>query len=330
MNLEHAKIASHNPDTEAITDVGSKQHTISNLLTGAINYWPSEALGFTHTMACVDIVLLRSDEANAIYREIVQACELPGYQAMLEVMLSYVLNRISKSEFKSQSKIETGPQSQTRPDAELHNNKNDTFTATKQAKTLKPVDLAIKRLEIKKPDDFPSDLKLLFQSDKLKQISEHPDTQYIMKRINELILVGFNRKIDQENKKWKVAPSHLLIRAISWRSIAEYCEIRFKDQVNDKIFDFDYKLFGRHTTRKERLIKKLLVQVFKHAGLVLHHDEKQLKDADQWYKCRVNPGTIEEYLNESAKDSITLERSNVETAIAPYDEATEYPRKWRK
>ena len=50
----------------------------------------------------------------------------------------------------------------------------------------------------------------------------------------------------------------------------------------------------------------------------------------QWYKCRVDPGIIEAYRDELVKDDNYLERSNIETAIAPYDETTGYPRKWRK
>ena len=40
--------------------------------------------------------------------------------------------------------------------------------------------------------------------------------------------------------------------------------------------------------------------------------------------------SLEAYRDELAKDDKYLERSNIEAAIAPYDEATGYPRKWRK
>ena len=74
----------------------------------------------------------------------------------------------------------------------------------------------------------------------------------------------------------------------------------------------------------------MLIKAFKHDSFVLRHDTKLLKDADQWYKCRVNPGSIETYRNELAKNNEYPERSNIETAIAPCDEATGYPRQWRK
>ncbi len=77
-----------------------------------------------------------------------------------------------------------------------------------------------------------------------------------------------------------------------------------------------------------------------------------LKDADLWYKCRVSPGTIEQYISDESnridKEADQLsdqelepyyhnrrrlvypDRARIENDIAPCDEATGYPRKWRK
>ena len=94
--------------------------------------------------------------------------------------------------------------------------------------------------------------------------------------------------------------------------------------------EFYQVMTGSPTTRAERRLKQQVVGTLRSIGYGLCHDEKMLKDAEQWYKCRVNPGTIEAYLDELVQDDTYLDRSNIETAIAPCDEATVYPRKWRK
>ena len=47
------------------------------LSTGAFYHLP-ESLEYYYAVACVEIVLLHSDKANTIYREIVRAWDLPG------------------------------------------------------------------------------------------------------------------------------------------------------------------------------------------------------------------------------------------------------------
>ena len=107
--------------------------------------------------------------------------------------------------------------------------------------------------------------------------------------------------------------------------------IHFQVQVGDNLYYPDDTMLCNPSTRTERSIKSVLVKAFKHDGFVLRHDTKLLKEADKWYKCRVNPGTIEAYLDELAKVNIDadLDRGNLENAIAPCDRATGYPRKWR-
>lgn len=372
---------------KAITDVGSMRHTSSSLLTDAVNYWLSGTLVFAHATACVEIVLLHSDKANEIYREIVKAWGLSGNQGLLETTSLHMPNsadlfidsiRANKANMQVNLSTKTKRQSQAKSQS---------------------------KLEPGGYSDNPyPDLTLWFQSDKFRRMSEHPDYQYLVKLINELILVGFNRKIDQDNQAWKVtpdAPPYWLSNAITWKSMLEYENIRPQDlvqfkvavrqgtprqqarwqavqaakqrglssrqiakvlgigrntvrryiavdsppvyperrsgekglereAVDDKHHDFDYEMPRRPSTRKERSIRSVLIKAFKHDGFALRHDAKLLQDADHWYKCRVNPGTIEAYLNELAKDGICLERGYIESAIAPCDQATGYPRKWRK
>ncbi|MFC2033595.1 hypothetical protein ACFLUB_03675 [Chloroflexota bacterium] len=157
--------------------------------------------------------------------------------------------------------------------------------------------------------------------------------------IHEFARVGFNRKEDRKDQLHKVLAEKApyLFGAILVRTIAEACKIRLSDWSKYRTDDIEYIMTGKDpTTRMERdyvrLKKKEVREIYeKCLKWVFRHDGKLLKGADQWYKCRVNPGTIEAYLNEAAPLSETgLERSNVQTAIAPYDEATGYPRKWRK
>ena len=84
MNIEHTKIANYKPGPDVIEDVCAIPDTGLKLLTKAINYWLSGALAFARAIACVEIVLLRSDKANDIYREIVQAWGLPGCKNILD------------------------------------------------------------------------------------------------------------------------------------------------------------------------------------------------------------------------------------------------------
>jgi len=92
MNLEHTKIENYKTQAEATTNLASKQHRTQSLLTEAINYWLSGALVFAHAIACVEIVLSRSDKACPIYREIVQAWGLPGFQNILEATWPHMPN----------------------------------------------------------------------------------------------------------------------------------------------------------------------------------------------------------------------------------------------
>ena len=62
--------------------------TPQRALTETTLFWPPEALPFAYALACVDIVLLRSPEAEAAYHRAIKVLELPGNQALLRDAIS--------------------------------------------------------------------------------------------------------------------------------------------------------------------------------------------------------------------------------------------------
>ena len=258
--------------------------TPQRALTGAAHRWPTEALPFANAAACVDIVLLRSQEASTAYYETIKALALPGCKALISDT-----NKVVKA---------------YAPNLEQFMHKATTMAQKSQ----------------------------FTPPGKLHKYADNGDYQTYIERIREFIRVGFNRQIDRDNEVCKVklesAPN--LFGFIICRTIAEYCKVKLESWNKYRPDNIDRIMSGNPSTRPERQLKKTVTRAYKHNAWALRHDSKLLKDADQWYKCRVNPGSIEAYLDELANDYKYPERSNIEIALAPYDEATGYPRKWRK
>jgi len=260
--------------------------TPQRTLTKAAHYWPTEALSFANAAACVDIVLLRSQEANTAYYETVKALELPGCQALISDTKKAVLAYASN----------------------LQQFTDKVTTAARKGQFTPP--------------------------GKLQKYADNGDYLTYIERIREFTRVGFNRQIDRDNEACKVklesAPN--LFGFIICRTIAEYCKVKLENWNKYRPDDIDRIMSGNPSTRPERQLKKAVTKAYKHNAWTLRHDSKLLKDADQWYKCRVNPGSITEFLNELADQDppIIIERARVSLDLAPYDEATGYPRKWRK
>jgi len=269
------------------------QHRQSQkLFSEATHYWPSQSLLFAYAMACVQVVLLH-EEADKSYQEAKDAWGLPDCQ---EVINGY----------------KSG---------------------------LNEIDAQIKRLcatgrKFKRIDTIP-----------LTDAPEPNDDNYIdstdfsklLDSIAEFIKVGFNRGIDQANETWKVVPSldaPWLYKAVTTWALGDYLGIKLEDWNKykplvrgGKSYDTEDIMTNKPTDRVHREV----VSLFKRYGKLVH-DKKLLKDAAQWYKCRVNPGTITDYLSELADQPtpIILERGRVSNDLAPYDEAIGYPRQWRK
>lgn len=296
-------IANYDDRLRALTDARVTQHAGPSLLGKAINYWLRESLIFAHAMACVEIVLLRSDEANAVYRDIVNSWGLPGCQEICNATLPHIPNILPKPLL---------------------------------------VDEFVKFLKEELTSDTGSFQALItwLSSDRFWQLTEHQDFQYLHNRIKDLILIGFNRKIDRDNQAWKVTPDNLpfggLIVIISLRSVAEYYNTQPQDlfqlkvKVADKIHDLN-KVGRTPTTRQGRDARQGAIQTLKGSGYVLRHDKTLLELADHWYQSRVIYSGPEEYCREHYKKlGIWLEPTNISRDIAVMDFATGYPRNRHK
>lgn len=267
-------------------------------------YWPFKRLPgsrlATYAFACVESALKYSEEAQAIYARIVQSWELPGCQALIHEM--------------------------ARP-------KEDTST------WLCSLDEA---LNGDKPLlDWPT-----AWTDAFATARDNADFCTLWKCAGYFVLMSFNRKGDLDNRAPKVIPfapgkDPYLAMAVVVYSLMDYLAMRpevegpraWSDESLTRFVRFcGDALAGASTTRKERESGQAIRQTLRREGYKLKHYSKMRRDAEAWYKCRVSPGTIEAYLDELAKADIhaDLDRGNLENAIAPYDEATGYPRKWRK
>jgi hypothetical protein len=161
------------------------------------------------------------------------------------------------------------------------------------------------------------------------------DFQHLISCIQVFIREGFNRQEDIDNQRWKVEASlenPWLFKAVAMWSLADAGGIKLEEwneykslPHKGKVYDIENIMRNKPTDRTHR---KLVLHLKKYGKLA--HDRTLLDVAEKWYCCRVSPGTIEAYVNELAKDENYIDRSNVEAAIAPMDEITGYPRKWRK
>ena len=144
--------------------------------------------------------------------------------------------------------------------------------------------------------------------------------------MNELILVGFNRQKDQDNETWKVIPdtSPWLKGVIILRSQAEYCKVKLEDlnryrpaRIGGTLYDINVIMRDKPTDGVGRKIYRTFTDTYRRLRFTLKHDEKLLKDADQWYQSRVVNSGPEEYCREHYKKTgIWLDSANVNREIA--------------
>ena len=269
-------------------------------------YWPFKRLPgvklAAYAFACVESALKYSEEAQAIYARIVQSWDSSGCQALIDEM--------------------------ARP-------KGDTST------WLCSLDEA---LNGDKPLlDWPT-----AWTDAFATARDNADFCTLWKCAGYFVLMSFNRKGDLDNRAPKVIPfapgkdPYLAMTAVLY-SLIDYLAMHpevegpraWSDESLSTYIRFNHAMASSFTTRKQREKKAAIVQTLRVEGYGLCHRWKLSEDADKWYKCRVNPGSIEAYLTELADLDVHGEkpkfpdRGRIENDIAPCDEATGYPRKWR-
>ena len=177
----------------------------------------------------------------------------------------------------------------------------------------------------------------------------------------QFVLLSFNRQQDVLDEVYKVIPglqSFHLTKAIAVRSIIDHTEYEAARLRQYQHPDIDRIMTGPWPKYRtpEREIRSQITNTFSSEGLNLKHDDNLLKAAEQWYKCRVNPGSIEQYIHDESErinqqahqlsnqdlelyylktktnkriDHIP-DQSRISNDIAVCDEVTGYPRQWRK
>lgn len=165
------------------------------------------------------------------------------------------------------------------------------------------------------------------------------DWQTFFNNATEFFKVAFNRQVDQDNQAWAILPndkSGVLFNAAMIFALAEHLEIDTADwdkyrpvKRNGKVIDTEDIMQNKPTNRIHRELTGFLKDVFGENSLI--HDDLLLERADQWYKCRVSPGSIEAYLNEVAKTTEKdLDQGRVSNDLIPYDQAVGYLRQRHK
>jgi hypothetical protein len=281
--------------SDTIIDLEPK---LESLFPNAL-YYPSgdgsELQLQAYATACFNRVLMHSEEVQIIFDMMVQTWQLPGCQKLMQIYHKHLPKTREWYRNLAGSIIQNLPKPEY-PAACLDDVKGalGEFESLKMAKCLKTI-----------------------------------------------IILGFNRESDLENQILKVKPSTspYLVEAVFSASIIYHLATSGVEYKRDRILTdeelgqlqrFSNQLESDPTTRTGMKAKHAIVQTLKGAGFTLCHNEKISVYAEQWYKCRVNPGTIEAYVDELAKSGIILDRGRIGNNIAICDQATGYPRKWRK
>lgn len=249
----------------------------------------------SYAMACFNQVLLQSEEIRVIFELMVQFWQLPDYQRLMRVYQKRLPETRQWHRDYAQSIMHNQP----------------------------------------KPD-FPAACV-----EDIKAVLKDFTPTRMVECLDIIIKLGFNRESDLENHILKIRPetSPYLVDAIFSSSIMCHLattEIEFKqdralsgEELN-QLREFSTLLASDPTTRPGKKAKHVIVQALKNNHFSLCHNDKISEYAEQWYKCRVEPGSIEAYVDEMAKSGVYLDRGRIGNNIAICDQATGYPRKWRK
>lgn len=287
-------------DTELKTSITKEAISRDKLITADIQHLPLKRVPESRLAyaadQCLQVVLDRSEEASAAFFKVVEAYMLPAcFQPMYNA--AYERRGQIRSYVNGTLKYDT---------------RNGNARAWPSLVNYLGVDVA----------DY-----------------DNADMRHLCSCINELILKCFNRKQDLDNECPKIVPDPAtgepkhLVNAVSMRAliVALKADIARLDREvrgeNGRIL-----VAKELSTRKERRIKSELLNKARQQGLVLVHDSKLYAGAEVFYGCRVNPGSITDYLNELADQDppIIRDRARISLDLALYDEATGYPRQWRK
>jgi len=185
---------------------------------------------------------------------------------------------------------------------------------------------AIEAVSSNKMSDYPDPL-----SDIKEQYKDSIDFKYLIERVNEFIKIGFNRKEDVREGKYKVIPSQetWLFYAVFIGALVDFCAER-PDWDTYKLIEFKGKTYDpitfmdpEHNNRKYR--RK--VASYKDLGWHLRQDKKLRNMARLWYLSRVVYSGPEKCCIKLQLDGENWTSDNLVKEIYLCDIATGYPRR---
>ena len=252
-----------------------------------------------YAFACVEVALEHvEEEVRTTYYSVVNAWDLPGCQALINEMA------LSTEDISTWLRSFDGALNDNKPLA-----------------------------------DWPSQFATVFMN-----TEGNADFIRLFQLAGYFVWTAFNRKEDLENRTPKVLPfvkDPYLLAAVVFLALQDYLTLSpevkgpsvWSDESQAKFDQYCVDILAAPSTRKGRVLKQEVRRMLRREGYVLRHDSKIRKAAEAWYKCRVNPGRIEDYVDELANNNISadLDRRNLQNAIVPCDEATGWPRRrWHK
>lgn len=149
--------------------------------------------------------------------------------------------------------------------------------------------------------------------DPLEELKERyrdsEDFKFLVDRIHQFILVGFNREADLKTGKYRVKPEEAI-----WLFYSVFLETLVDHGVNNpafnktKVFEFggqflDPSMFVDGVANNR--VHRKRVNLYRKIGWKLKHDHKLIKKANLWYQVRVVFSGSAEYCR--SKDSISEE-----------------------
>jgi hypothetical protein len=152
-------------------------------------------------------------------------------------------------------------------------------------------------------DHLSGEKNIGIPEDVKNKYSENVDVIKYMAAIDTFVLDSFNRKKDKGELRWRVT---LIATLFSKGSPYLHSAIEFRTLANFYAFDpekyIDPKIEGIMTSSKDTRVKRKLTQFFSNKDLWdMSHKANLMRDAEIWYKCRVIPGTIEQYISDKSE-----------------------------
>jgi len=160
------------------------------------------------------------------------------------------------------------------------------------------------------------------------------DFYYLVECIGTFIKEGFNRESEKADGIYRITPSidpPWLFAGVTAFSLAEFCKLKIEEWDKYKRLEIGNKEYDLNDIMKDKnhRLHRAIVKTYKKYCHVLKHNKKLREHAAQWYKCRVDPGNIEIYLNklsekEEQNPDKPKDRSRIQADLVPFDEAFGY------